>query len=62
MPAPKPDVPASNTHVPGPILDVPGLNEKYKVEFGGEKRAARIFCWMKMNRFDANFNMERSKK
>ena len=32
-----------------------------KVEFGGEKRASRIFCWMKMNRFNTNFKMERSK-
>ena len=33
-----------------------------KVEFGGEKQASRCFCWMKMNRFDTNFKMERSKK
>ena len=31
------------------------------MEFGGEKRASRIFCWMKMNRFSTNFKMERSK-
>ena len=39
-----------------------GENGGEKVEFGGEKRASRIFCWMKMNRFDTNFKMERSKK
>ena len=37
-------------------------NGEEKVEFGGEKRASRIFCWMKMNRFSTNFKMERSKK
>ena len=36
-------------------------NGEEKVEFGGEKRASRIFCWMKMNRFNTNFKMERSK-
>ena len=41
---------------------VGGGNEGEKVEFGGEKWASRIFCWMKMDRFDANFDMERSKK
>ena len=39
-----------------------GGNGGEKVEFGGEKRASRIFCWMKMNRFNTNFNMERPKK
>ena len=39
-----------------------GGNGGEKVEFGGEKRASRIFCWMKMNRFNTNFKMERSKK
>ena len=33
-----------------------------KVEFGGGKRASRIFCWMKMNRFHTNFKMEGSNK
>ena len=41
---------------------VGGGNGGEKVEFGGEKRASRIFCWMKMNRFDTNFKMEKSKK
>ena len=39
-----------------------GGNGGEKVEFGGGKRASRICCWMKMNRFDANFKMEKSKK
>ena len=33
-----------------------------KVEFGGEKRASRIFCWMKMKVLRSIFNLERSKK
>ena len=39
-----------------------GGNGGEKVEFGGEKRDSNFFCWMKMNRFDTNFKMERSKK
>ena len=37
-------------------------NGEEEMEFGGEKRSSRIFCWMKMNRFDTHVNMERSKK
>ena len=37
-------------------------NGRYKMEFGGEKRASRIFRSMKIDVFDANFHMERSKK
>ena len=33
-----------------------------KVEFGGEKRASRIFRLMKMDVLRSNFDMERSKK
>ena len=44
------------------IEKIQDKNEKTKVEFGGEKRASRIFCWMKMTRFTTNFKMERSKK
>ena len=36
-------------------------NGEEKAEFGGEKQASRIFCWMKMNRFNTNFNMESQK-
>ena len=38
-----------------------GGNGGEKMEFGGEKQASRIFCWMKMKRFTTNFKMERSK-
>ena len=33
-----------------------------KMEFGSKKRASRIFRWMKIDVFNANFDMERSKK
>ena len=36
-------------------------NGEEKVEFGGEKRASRILCWMKVNRFNTNFHMQGSK-
>ena len=35
-------------------------NEKWKVEFGGEKRTSRIFRWRKMVVFSTNFNMQGS--
>ena len=41
---------------------VGGENGGEKMELGGGKRASRFFCWMKMNRFNANFDMERSTK
>ena len=37
-------------------------NGEEKVEFGSEKRASRIFRLMKIDVFNANFNMERSEK
>ena len=41
---------------------VGGGNGGEKLEFGGGKRASRIFRWMKIDVFDTNFDMERSKK
>ena len=37
-------------------------NGEEKMEFGGEKRASTIFRLMNIDVFDANFDMERSKK
>ena len=39
-----------------------GGNGGEKVEFGGEKRASRIFRLMKIDVLRLNFDMERSKK
>ena len=36
------------------------MGEK-KLSLEAKKRASRIFCWMKINRFNTNFKMERSK-
>ena len=39
-----------------------GENGEEKVEFGGEKRASRIFRLMKIDVLRSIFNLERSKK
>ena len=36
-------------------------NEEWKLEFGTQKRASRIFRWSKMDLLSTNFNMQRSK-